>query len=192
MKCFRCNKNDAVFSIDCLVVEHRVDKSLNLLMESERFCVVTRAGLCPRCLNTSSQNCSNLIGPPWLGMTAGVLLVIGAALFFLGGKLNTPMVTEKLNLTRVIGLILAAAGGLYLLPRNLLAPSLLKKTPWKIIGNWPNAMLNPVPVGDGYYRDYKHFKAINPNLGKEISEKIYREIIDNGEWKTLVEKSVSE
>lgn len=187
MKCFRCNKSEAVFSVDCLLVEHRTDQSPNLRTESERLCGASRVGLCPRCLNASSVNCSHLIGPQWLGAAAVVMLIVGAALFFLGGRLSAPMVTAKLNLAQAIGLLLAVAGALYLLLRNLLAPSLLKKTPWKIVGNWPNATLNPVPVGDGCYRDYRDFKAINPFLGKDISEKIYSEIIETGAWKALVE-----
>ena len=177
MKCFRCNRSEAVFSVDCLLVEHRIDQSLNLRTESERLCGAARVGLCPRCLNASSVNCSHLIGPRWLGMAAGVMLIVGAALFFLGGRLNVPTVTAKLNLAHAIGLGLAAVSGLYLLLRNLLAPSLLKRTPWKFVGNWPNATLKPVPVGDSYYRDYRDFRAINPFLGKNISEKIYSEII---------------
>ena len=125
-------------------------------------------------------------------MTAGLMLIVGAALCFLGGRLDAPTVTAKLNLAQAIGLALAVAGALYLPLRNLLAPSLLKKTPWKIVGNWPNATLNSVPVGDGYYRDYRDFKVINPFLGKNISEKIYSEIIETGAWKTLVETAKSE
>ncbi|MBQ6326539.1 MAG: hypothetical protein IJI26_10785 [Clostridia bacterium] len=187
MKCFNCGKSEAVFSEDCLVVEHKVNDFMNTRMESERLVGVTRAGLCPRCLNEASQNCSHLIGTQWLSMAAGAMLFVGAALYFLGGRLDAPVVTAKLNLVQMIGLALAAAGGPYLLLRNLLAPSMLRKTPWKIMGNWPNATLNPVPVGDGYYRNYRDFKAINPFLGKEISEKIYSEIIETGAWRTMVE-----
>ena len=58
MKCFNCGKNEAVFSEDCLVVEHKVSDFMNTRMESERLVGVTRAGLCPRCLNAAALRVS--------------------------------------------------------------------------------------------------------------------------------------
>ena len=73
MKCFDCGKNEALFSVDCLVVEHRIDEGGGLRIETESLRGTTRAGLCSRCLNIASSNCSDLIGPPALGKAAGYL-----------------------------------------------------------------------------------------------------------------------
>ena len=47
-------------------------------------------------------------------------------------------------------------------------------------------MLKLVPLGDGFYRDYKQFDALNYYLDKKVSEKIYREIIETGAWKQMI------
>ena len=187
MKCFNCGKNEAVFSEDCLVVEHKVSDFMTTRMESERLVGVTRAGLCPRCLNEAAQNCMDLAGPPLLMKAAGVIFVVGLALFFLGDRIDAPMATPKLNLIKVIGLGLAAVTGLYLLLRNLLAPTLLKKTPWKVMGRREGAMMKLVPLGEGRYRDYRQFNTYNLYLSKKVSEDIYRQIIETGAWRAMVE-----
>ena len=191
MKCFNCGKNEAVFSEDCLVVEHNVSDFMNTRTESERLVGATRAGLCPGCLNMAAQNCMDLVGSPQLMKAAGAVFVVGLALFFLGDRIGGPMVTQKLNLVRVIGLVLAAVTGLYLLLRNILAPTLLKKTPWKVMGRREGAMMKLVPLGDGRYRDYSQFDLYNPYLSKKVSEGIYREIIETGAWKAMVEANKS-
>ena len=186
MKCFQCGKEEAVFSADCLIVEHTIEHSLNMRTETERLRGAARAGLCPRCMSVASSNCGDLVGPMMLGKAAAVLAVAGGVLWLFGSRLNAPMVTEKLNLVRFAGLVLAVAAGGYLLIRAILAPTLLKKTPWKILGRREGAILNLVPVGDGYYKDYKHFCALNPYLGKKVSEQVYRELIETGAWKALL------
>ena len=57
MKCFNCGKNEAAFSEDCLVVEHKDSDFMNTRMESERLIGAQKAGRCPRCLNEAAQIC---------------------------------------------------------------------------------------------------------------------------------------
>lgn len=192
MKCFQCGRKDAVFSADCLVVEHKIDQGPYMRFETEQVKGVTRAGLCTQCMNVVSANCGDLIGPPALTNVAAVLFISGAAMFFLGNKIDAPMVTDKMNLIRLIGLVVGGISGLFLLVRSILAPTLLKRTPWKILGQRDGASLKLVPLGDGYYADQKRFNALNPYLGKSVSDKIYHEIIETGAWKDMIASKAKE
>lgn len=74
------------------------------------------------------------------------------------------------------------------------ASNALRRAPWKLLGRRGldesqvvQGSKLYVPAGDNYYRDLREFRRINGWLSSQMAEKLYREVIQSGEWKAVPE-----
>ncbi len=203
IKCVKCKERDAAFTADCLVVDTSTVSSLvQVGLETQKQYITTEsfsgdvvaAGLCRECMKKVSRKIDRDDLLPFKTQSIYILLMIGGgALFILGlaGKLGRMSVPAG-----IVGMCLAVIGVAAYVIHMLLLPVLLRReTPWKLLGKPLGGVhlgdggrfVHLVPVGEGYYKDSTEFTAVNGHLVKEVRQKIAAELIETGNWKTLVE-----
>ena len=210
VKCYLCKQSEAAFSADCLVVDYKSEVNEMQYMGqvlskgytmTETGGGVAVAGLCPACMKKASRHISHeASSSKWITSIAIVVGLIGFILFIYGfyqvDRYDVPLdqfLKTPASTPFVVGGAAAIVLCLILLGIDvLLAPGRVRKNaPWKLMGRAMDAELygdraKLVPVGEGYYANYKAFRLINDHLLDETARKIYDNNIKTGMWVKLV------
>ena len=196
MKCYHCKSREAVFRTDCLVVDFLRENSMmgmdSRLKITEKLNGAVKAGLCEDCIKKVVRRDKNKVSPKiamplFFGAFGGAFV---AVLGVIGMRSNSHA-TELGRLLLIGGVALVALLAILYGILVLTAPSRAMKQPWKLMGArldnlyYQDERKKLVPVGDGYYKNFDAFKAVNDHLLDESQKKIYRSIED-GTWKLLV------
>ena len=201
MKCCNCKEKEASFRQTCLMIDRQVSFSRGvssgdrMQVTRESLSGTTHAGLCPECIKRlARKERSHLVGHGFSRATLG-LLIIGVIAVVIG-LLNQ----HNRNYSGLFFKIFLCGGALALLSiplfitSRIAASKALRKAPWKLLGRRGldegrvvQGCKLYVPVGDNYYRDLSEFRRINGWLSSQTADKLYREVIQSGAWRTVPE-----
>ena len=184
MKCFKCNRYEAVNPYKCLVIKRHV-----MYNQAEESLIGTQeAGLCNSCLSEAAlQNCK--LHP--LYPLQAALIGIGAA------AIGMMLIVKEAHP------VLIAAAAVTLIPGLIIWRKVVPATAHKYAHRWIGScsmdgakFLSPgeyrvlVPIGEKMYKNRKHFDKLNPYLSAGMAEKVFNEAIGTGLWKRLPDVKV--
>lgn len=201
MKCCNCKEKEASFRQTCLMIDRQVSFSRGVSSDNrmqitrESMSGTTQAGLCPECIKRLAKKERSRLTGHGISRAATGLLIIGVIAIVIG-----LMNQHNRNYSSLFFKVFLGGGALALLSVPLFITSRiassndLRKAPWKLLGRRGldegrvvQGCKLYVPVGDNYYRDLSEFRRINGWLSSQAADKLYREVIQSGAWRTVPE-----
>ncbi len=188
-KCARCGKEEAVWEWPALKVNHYettsyVNYDTRRVTQQESVSGMINAGLCPECNKALAQLEANdsKLNSLASGMILGGPLITGLSAMEMHLDPKGVPIYIAGGIILVLGIILSAALKKPLLNKRLNAPMEQQCLRLGKISGSDHPRF--VPMGDGFYPKLAVFKKVNPNLLSDMSEKIFKEVVSTGSWKT--------
>lgn len=189
-KCVRCGKEEAAWEWPALKVNHYenvdyVSYDTRKVTQRESVSGMFSAGLCPECnkaLAREEANSHKLNSLAYCMMIGGPMITIIFAMELHLDPKGTPLYIAG-GVILLLGIILSAAIKKPLLNKCLNAP--LEKQCLRLgkVGGSDHPRF--VPMGENFYPKLAAFSKVNPNLLSDMAEKIYKELVSTGKWKSL-------
>ncbi len=209
MKCEKC-ENEAVYTLDCLVIENITNKQVTnrtyqtatvRTTKLQRAKGVEKVGLCEKCLlkRKKEANAAPLtLYLPALGMLLGLILgLIGITGKDVGG--GNPVLETVGFIFAIVSWVICMIIFFFVIPQ--INKKAIKEKPWKAFHSLRLKHIANVdqegtvelliPLGD-FYTDYKDFCKTNSLLIPDTQKKIYDEFILTGKWKELSNSTMPE